>query len=234
MQPTPVSQNQPHAGTSTALSAAALNANIPTAVSIVRPIIPLETAPGKAGLNPLIKSHPWTPIRLFILERVLISYPDKAFVEQLINDLQHGCAIGYNRPQFANFANNLPSAYQQPEVIDATLKKECEAGQILGPFPIPPLNSFHTSVLGLVPNHDGGWHIIYHLSTPVGININDFIDSSTYSLSYCFVDDAYTFVNQLGPGTLLSKIDLKDTLQLIPVHPTEWNLLRIHWKQQFI
>jgi len=47
------------------------------------------------------------------------------------------------------------------------------------------------------------------------------------------VDDAYAFVNQLGPGTLLSKIDLKDAFRLIPVHPADWNLLGIYWKQQF-
>ena len=130
-------------------------------------------------------------------------------------------------------AKNLPSAYQQPEVIDTALKKECEAGRILGPFSTPPLSNFRTSGLGLVPKHDGGWRVIYHLSTPIGLSINDFIDPSTYSLSYCSVDDAYAFVNQLGAGTLLSKIDLKDTFRLIPVHPADWNLLGIHWKQQF-
>ena len=54
-----------------------------------------------------------------------------------------------------------------------------------------------------------------------------------YSLSYCSVDDAYAFINHLGPGTLLSKIDLKDAFRLIPVCPDNWNLLGIHWKHQF-
>ena len=125
------------------------------------------------------------------------------------------------------------SAHQQPEVIDAALKRECEAGRILGPFSTPPLGNFRTSGLGLVPKHNGGWRVIHHLSTRIGLSINDFIDPNTYSLSYCSVDDAYAFINQLGPGTLLSKIDLKDTFRLIPVHSADWNLLSIHWKQQF-
>ena len=54
-----------------------------------------------------------------------------------------------------------------------------------------------------------------------------------YSLSYCSIDDAYTIINKLGPGTLLSKIDLKDAFYLIPVRPTDWNLLGIHWKQNY-
>ena len=62
---------------------------------------------------------------------------------------------------------------------------------------------------------DGGWRIIYHLSAPVGFSINDYIDSSTYSLSYYSVDDTYAFINQIGPGILLSKIDLKDAFRLI-------------------
>ena len=192
-----------------------------------------KTVEDMVGLPTPLKSKPWTPIRPFILECELSNHPDKAFVKQLIYDLQHGCTIGYNGSQFANLAKNLTSAHQQPEVIDAALKKECEAGRILGPFPTPPLSNFRTSGLGLVPKHDGGWRVIHHLFAPIGLSINDFIDSNTYSLSYCSVDDAYAFINQLGPGTLLCKIDLKDAFRLIPVHPADWNLLGIHWKQQF-
>ena len=222
-------QNPLLAETSTTTSAASL----PTAVSIVEPTTQPETVPTTVGQGSLLKPQPWAPIRSFVLERELSNHPDKAFVMQFIHNLQHGCMIGYNGPQFANLAKNLPSAYQQPEVIDATLIKECEAGRILGPFPTPPLSNFRTSGLGLVPKHDGGWRIIYHLSAPVGFSINDFIDSSMYSLSYCSVDDAYAFINHLGPGTLLSKIDLKDAFRLIPVCPDNWNLLGIHWKHQF-
>ena len=85
-----------------------------------------------------IKSQPWTPIRSFLLERELSSHPDKIFVRQLIDDLQHGCSIGYTGPQFLHQANNLLSAHQQATVIDATLQKECEVGRILEPFQTPP------------------------------------------------------------------------------------------------
>ena len=145
------------------------------------------------------------------------SHPDKVFVRELIDDLQHGCSIGYTGPQFAKQANNLLSAHQQATVIDAKLQKECEVGRILGPFQSPPLPNFRTSGLGLVPKHDGGWYIIYHLSAPAGHSINDFIDPLTYSLLCCSIDDAYTIISKLGPGALLSKIDLKNAFRLIPV-----------------
>jgi len=75
-----------------------------------------------------------------------------------------------------------------------------------------------------------GWRIIYHLSVPPAQNINDFIDSHWYSLSYCTIDDSYHI---LGPGAFMSKIDLKNALCLIPVRPADWNLLGICWRQQF-
>ena len=72
----------------------------------------------------------------------LTAYPEKAFVWQLIDNMQYGCSIGYTGPQFAHFPKNLPSAFQQPNVIDAALDKECAVGRILDPFPNPPLQNF--------------------------------------------------------------------------------------------
>ena len=191
----------------------------------------LSTAQTGAAL--LNKPKPWTPIRPFILERELCNHPDKAFVTKLIHDLGHGCTIGYTGSQFSCLANNLVSAYQQPEVIHNALKKECELGRILGPFESPPLPNFCTSGLGLVLKHNGGWQTIYHLSAPPNSSVNNFINPDDYSLSYCSIDDAYTFINELGPGTLLSKIDLKDAFRLIPVNPSDLNLLGIHWRGKF-
>ena len=43
-------------------------------------------------------------------------------------------------------------------------------------------------------------------------------------MKYCSIVDAYTIINKLGPGALLSKINLKDA---IPVQSSDWNLLGI-------
>ena len=110
----------------------------------------------QGGSPDLVKPLPWTPLRLFILKRELRNYPDKVFVRQLIATLRQGCTIGYTDPQFTYLAPNLQSASQQPEVIDATLKDECEVGRILGLFDQPPLPNFCISGLGLVPKHDWG------------------------------------------------------------------------------
>ena len=130
-------------------------------------------------------------------------------------------------------AKHLSSALQHPTIIDESLKKEIEAGRILGPFDDPPLPNLRCSGLGAIPENDGGWWIIYHLSAPPGLSINDFIDSDSYSLLYCSVDDAYTIINELGTVALLSKIDLKHAFRLIPVQQSDWNLLGIHGRDRY-
>ena len=202
-----------------------------TDVNSVLPTTMLSTVLTEAVL--VNKPKPWTAIWLFILKRELSDYLDKAFVEQQIYDLCHGCTIGYNGPQFSHLAKNLASAFHQLEVIDSTLAKECKLGRTLGPFKNLPLPNFCTSGLGLVLKHDEGWRIIYHLSAPPNSSINHFIDLDDYSLSHCSIDDAYDFINQIGPGTILSKIDLKDAFRLIPINLSDWNLLDIHWRDKF-
>ena len=176
---------------------------------------------------------PRTPIRPLILEWELRDHHDKTFVEQLLSDFRHGCNIGYTGPQFAYTASNLQSAFSQPSILDNALVTECTLNRVLGPFDSPPLPNFRCSGLGLVPKQDGGWRTIYHLSAPLGKSINDFINPDTYTLTYCSVDDAFAIVNLLGPGTLLSKIDLKNAFRLIPVRQADWNLLGICWQGKY-
>ena len=135
-------QTENAASITTALHATANTAGLPIIAKPVVAITQLEVAPNQQPLKLPTGPQPWTPIRSFLLECEVSSYPDKIFVRQFIDDLQLGCSIGYTGPQFAHLANNLPSAYQQPSVIDATLEKECEAGRILGPFQTPHWKTF--------------------------------------------------------------------------------------------
>jgi len=78
-------------------------------------------------------------VKPFILKWELIKHPEKAFVEQLIHELLHGCSIGYFGPHFAHLANSLVSSCRIPDVIEVSFHQECEVGRILGPFPSPPV-----------------------------------------------------------------------------------------------
>ena len=177
----------------------------------------------------ILRNIPRTPINIHNLHRELSYHPDQTYVQALIANLQHGCDIGYRRSQFAHVSNNLTSASQQPDILEANITTECQAGHILGPFDTPPLPNFHCSGLGLVPKHDGGWRAIYHLSAPYSSSINDSISPQDYTLSYCSVNDAFAIVSSLGRGTLMAKIDPWNAFCLIPVRPQDWNLLGIKW-----
>ena len=90
-------------------------------------------------LAEVLRPRTRSPLPPLILKCKLADHPDKAFVQQLISKLVNGTAIGYNEPQFVANAKHLSSALQHPTIIDKSLKKEIEAGCILGPFDNPPL-----------------------------------------------------------------------------------------------
>ena len=121
----------------------------PVVINTVAPPLTLHTDAGWCLFSaevPGPRTH--SPLQPLILECELAHHPDKAFVQQLISNLVNGCAIGYNGPQFAANAKHLSSALQHPTIIDESLKKEIEAGCILGPFDDPPLPNLRYSGLG--------------------------------------------------------------------------------------
>ena len=74
--------------------------------------------------------------------------------------------------------------------------------------------------------------MIHHLSAPVRQSINNFIDPEAYSLVYPSIDHATAILTCLGPGTLMAKMDLKSAFRQIPVHPADWHLLGLTWRDQ--
>ena len=123
LQPTQVSQNQSLARTSTALSVASLNGSIFTAVSTVGAITPLETAPAKDGLNPLIKPSLWTPIQLFILEHELCRSLKNYNIYHLLYYIDDFLNAG---PAYFDIcANNLHNLLVFCDKIYAPIKPSC-------------------------------------------------------------------------------------------------------------
>ena len=72
-----------------------------------------------------------------------------------------------------------------------------------------------------------------HLSAPAGSSINDYINKEEYSLHYASVDDAVHSLLTLGPGAMMVKVDLKSAFRMVPVHPTNWELLGMDWREKF-
>ena len=137
--------------------------------------------PGGLGEHPAkgcSKQSNWAPASSynstsFQFKSGLEFHPDRAWVSWLLYGIKYGVKIGYNSLQSPIKSKNLPSAYEYPHIIDAELTKERAAGRILGPFTSPPFPTLYCSGLGVVPNKNGKWRMIMHLSAPVGQSIID-------------------------------------------------------------
>ena len=174
-----------------------------------------------------------TPVNSVLLEDLLSTHPNRPLVAYLITSLRSGFRIGYTGPRHPLRAPNLSSAFLRPEVIDQALCKEISLGRVAGPFDNPPFTNFRCSGLGLVPKDGNDWRLIFHLSAPAGVSVNDFISPEDFSLHYHTIDDAISLLHRLGPGALMAKADLKSAFRLCPVHPLDWPLLGIQWRNQY-
>ena len=63
--------------------------------------------------------------------------------------------------------------------------------------------------------------------------MNDFIPSEFCSVHYASVDDAVRIIKKLGIGCALAKTDVRSAFRIIPVHPKEYHLLGMKWRDEF-
>lgn len=75
----------------------------------------------------------------------------------------------------------------------------------------------------------GKFRLIHHLSYPEFNSINDHIPDRLCTLQYQSVDTAISLIQQLGPGALLAKTDIKNTYNQVPIHSTDFELLGFHY-----
>ena len=64
-----------------------------------------------------------------------------------------------------------------------------------------------------------------HLSYPQDQSINSGIKDKHCTVHYSSIDDAVRLVNGLGRGSFLAKSDLKSAFRLLPIHPSDFELL---------
>ena len=181
-----------------------------------------------------IKDKATTPINVDRVEQELQGHPNQVFVQSLVTGLREGFHIGYKGPEKSRVSQNLKSAQENPDMADKYLDKETLLGQVGGAFENPPFPNMQCHPIGVIPKKDPGkWHAILHLSYPDGDSINFHIPKDEYSLHYVTVDKAISIIKQLGPGTLLGKVDIEEAFRIIPVHPDDWHLLGMHWVGQY-
>ena len=101
-----------------------------------------------------------------------------------------------------------------------------------GPFHKVDIPDTHISRFGVIPKQHkpNKWRLIMGLSHPIEFSVNYGISKELCSLSYITVDTAIDHIIELGPRTLLAKMDIKSAFCLLPMHPSDRHLLVMEWK----
>ena len=100
-----------------------------------------------------------------------------------------------------------------------------------------PSQGYFCSPIGLVQKTvDGvqtGWRVIFDLSSPQGLLVNDGIPKGFGTLVYETLNDAIQLVAQVGRGAVMMKQDLKAAFRHIPIDPCDYWLLLFEWDGKY-
>ena len=174
-----------------------------------------------------------TPVKVHNLQVALEGY-SPSVREFLLSGFTYGFPLHFEGERVSFEAKNLISAEQLPDIVDLKLDKELSAGRIAGPFHNPPFPVFRVSPLGVVPKKTPGeFRIIHHLSYPQGSSVNDGISTDNTSVQYARVDDAIRLLKTAGRHCFMAKTDIQNAFRIIPIQPSDYNLLGWRWKQLY-
>ena len=197
----------------------------------MRDLLNLDRCRPQAEQAPLWPSGP-TPISLPALLTFMHCNPDQAFSAYIFEGLSRGFRVGFDRRHpLQCWPRNHPSTDQCPLAKTNRIASEVQQGHLVGPVPEDLLPLVHVSPIGLVPkSHSISFRMIVDLSSPRNYSVNDGIQGEMCSLQYASVDQAVSIILQLGPGTQLANLDLRDAYRMVPVHPHDHPLLGICWE----
>ena len=159
---------------------------------------------------------------------------DNILTAKLEQGFSFGFDIGFRGIPSSNVeVENSLSTNEHPGVVDEALNKEVSKGRIIGPLDSIPYDTFQLNPLGIVPKKSGDFRLITNLSCPAGNSVNDCIDDIFAEVHYSSVKDALNILSKVGKDAYLSKTDIKSAFRLIPVSPSQYNILCYKWKEKF-
>ena len=120
--------------------------------------------------------------------------------------------------------------------MDTLIQKEQAKGFMVGPYEEPPSSLYRASPIGVATRkYSGKKRLIVDLSAPHGCvvsSINILKPREPYSLCYASVDNAIHMIKIAGAGAWLGKADVTDAFKVMPLHPSQWHLLDIRWRNK--
>ena len=162
----------------------------------------------------------------------LRKHPDHRFAEYIYQGISNGFRIGFNYASPLHPARgNMSSTRDNATVVDEYIEEELQIGRLVSVTP-SSIPGIQLSPFGVIPKRGqpNKWRLIIDLSSPKGYSVNDGIDPALTSVQYSSIDDAVSYINQLGTGTLMAKLDIKSAYRNIPVHPHDRPLLGTRWR----
>ena len=156
---------------------------------------------------------------------MLKDYPDVKTSKLLYEGFSFGFFLHYEGPREATDCVNLASLKEKENIAFDIALKEISLGRLAGPFDQRPLPNLRLSPVGLVPKKDGTYRLIHHLSHPEGSSVNDFIPNKFCTVQYASFDNALSILAKLGRGSIAVRLDIKSAFRLLPVHPSDFDLL---------
>ena len=178
-----------------------------------------------------------TPVKVPELKKALAKHPDRCFVFYLLSGLIHGFFAGLcTLPAKTFVCRNLQSALKEPDVVDTLLAREIEKGYMIGPFDKAPYSNYRINPIGVATRkYSGKKRLIVDLSSPhhgSEDSINSLIPLEPFSLFYATVDHAIRMIKIAGKGAWLGKADIVDAFKTMPLHPSQWPLFGVKWREK--
>ncbi|XP_053164753.1 uncharacterized protein LOC128350441 isoform X1 [Hemicordylus capensis] len=153
-----------------------------------------------------------SPVRLDVLEQLLIGYPNREAAALLSSGFKEGFRIPTLSHRVAFMADNLKSVKGMEVVVARKIGKEAAAGRVAGPFNLPPFDNLRVSPLGVVPKKaPGEYRRIHHLSF-LGIELDTVVGCSHLPL-----EKLTTLRGLIGAMQVARKVSLKE-LQVVVGH----------------
>ncbi len=180
---------------------------------------------------------PKSPINIQQLTAELRNHPDKNFTTYLINGFVLGFDTGFDVPKLPYECKNLLSAIRQPDITSQLIQSELDKGYLIGPFDKNPYLHYRISPIGIAEGkYSAKQRLIVDMSAPhdnaIHPSLNELIDKEEFSLKYVTIDHAIKRIKQLGKGSNMSKLDVRDAFKQVPLQKRLWPFHGIKWNNR--
>ena len=160
--------------------------------------------------------------------------------KQLVDLLEYGFPLDFDRDApLMSTEENHASAKIFASHVQTYISEELKHGAMLGPFASKPIQLHISPLMTGDKPESKVRRTIVDLSWPESYSVNDGVVrdeylGSKFLLHYPSVDDIVNKLNELGPGSLMFKVDISRAFRQLKVDPGDIDLLGLKQDAYFI